>query len=160
MVVGDFTRIGAIRESRYVAWTRLVAGVLLVAEELTDEELDQQEDTETLEGTLEARLDDRQYTIKGRQLPTTVQNTYTGLWLLSALPLFRHDVVDGDDRNKERRREEEASAARRLAVAGLGSLWDAGLGISGGFPLQLRNCPPELSPTLLNSPLHDRRRPF
>lgn len=68
MVVGDFTRIGAVRECRYVAWTRLVAGILLVAEELTDEELDQQEDTETLEGTLEAKLDDRQSTIKGRQL--------------------------------------------------------------------------------------------
>lgn len=62
VVVGDFAGLRTIRKRRDIAWARLIASILLVVEELADDELHQQKDTETLKGTLEAtaRLDDRQ----------------------------------------------------------------------------------------------------
>jgi hypothetical protein len=77
----------AICESRNTTGIGTGGSTLLVAKELANSKLCQQEDSEALEGTLEARLERGQYKDK-----IETSNTYVGL-LLSARPLFRHIVA-------------------------------------------------------------------
>jgi hypothetical protein len=77
----------AICESRNTTRTGTGGSTLLVAKELANSKLCQQEDSEALERTLEARLKRGQYQDK-----IEPSNTYVGL-LLSARPLFRHIVA-------------------------------------------------------------------
>lgn len=59
--LGDFARMWAICESRNTTRIGTRGSTLLVAKELANSKLCQQEDSEALEGPLEARLERGQY---------------------------------------------------------------------------------------------------
>jgi hypothetical protein len=66
--------------------------------------LHNQEDSETLKGALEARLE-RTISKQTTTNPPPQADTYAaGLWLLSALPLFRHDANMGGDKRKKKKK--------------------------------------------------------
>jgi hypothetical protein len=74
---------------------------------LTNYELHQQKDSEALKGTLEAGLEMIVSQLRKDSSvfpqPCANQATYIASLLLSALPLFRHCAMAGDDKRKRKK---------------------------------------------------------